>query len=416
MPGSNGRLETADTCCAGSNCVVLEFTNHVVDVNPYHKDLGKMTLVPIALVAMLVTDKNGEECIFVVNEALWFGPAMENSLISSNQVRAYGVQLWDNPCDPDHNLFIHNMTTDHIIPLEMDGIVACAETRVPTNDEILGLPHVHITSDVPWHLKNALYRIQTMEVGRVTVQRNVSFAETTKESTESSSLFPSVTNPGVSGEMDPDLWQAPDFSVIHNQRFDSGFPYSDINTPDLTFTNISAVYSSSFADEVTSVYPHPQGLATLLRTGGFSVKAQTRSQAMLAPAVADAVDELVRATCSIEYHPNDFSKHRHCQMKCEDLEKKWHISKKSAEKTMQHTCQEGTRNAPMPLARQYPTGHDRNHFNHLDGKWYTDVFFNSVASTGGYSCALLVYSGKFCWTQCLTTKADVDKAIELFCY
>ncbi len=64
LPGTNGRIETdshADTCCAGSNCVVVEFTNHVINVYPYHKDLGKMKSVPIASVATLAMDLNGQE-------------------------------------------------------------------------------------------------------------------------------------------------------------------------------------------------------------------------------------------------------------------------------------------------------------------------------------------------------------------
>ena len=200
VPGSNGRLETgshADTCCAGNNCVVIEFTNHVVDVYPYHKDLGKMASVPIATVATLVTDVDGQECIFVINEALWFDPTMEHTLISTNQVRSYGVQLWDNPCNPAHGLLIHNTTTSHIVALEMDGIVACVETRAPTDKEICHLPHVHITCAVPWHPKNASYRFQHMEDGHVKVQRNVCFAETNKEATASSSLIPSVANPEI---------------------------------------------------------------------------------------------------------------------------------------------------------------------------------------------------------------------------
>ena len=94
--------------------------------------------------------------------------------------------------------------------------------------------------------------------------------------------------------------------MVHNQRFDPGFPHSDVPTPDLTFKNISCVYSSSFADEACFQFPREQGLATLLRTGGFSVKTQTRSQAKLVPVVEQAVDESVRA---IEYRPEDFSKH-----------------------------------------------------------------------------------------------------------
>ena len=252
MPGSSGRLETdshADTCCAGSNCVVLEFTNSVVDVFPYHKDLGKMASVPIATVATLVTDKEGQQCIFVINEALWFGPTMKNSLISTNQVRSYDVQVWDNPCDPVHPPCIHNTTTTHLVPLEFEGIVAFVESRAPTDKELDSLPLVHITSDVPWHPDKASYRLHHMENGHVTVQRTVSSAVTSKEATESSSLIPSVANPGILPSLSSDDWCSPDFSVVHNQRFDSKFPYSDLSTPDLNFRSISCVYSSSFADE-----------------------------------------------------------------------------------------------------------------------------------------------------------------------
>ena len=174
------------------------------------------------------------------------------------------------------------------------------------------------------------------------------------------------------------------------------------------------LYSSSFADEACFQFPREQGLATLLRTGDFSVKAQTRSQAKLAP-VIEAVDGSVRATGAIEYRPGDFSRHRHSTTKCEDLMEKWHISKKCTKKMMQCTRQEGTRSAKVPLACQYPTGNDHNKFNRLDGRRFADVFFNSVISTGSYKCAIIIYSGEFCWTMPLTTKKHVDKDIVVFC-
>ena len=66
--------------------------------------------------------------------------------------------------------------------------------------------------------------------------------------------------------------------------------------------------------------------------------------------------------------------------------------------------------------RQDPTGNDHNKFNRLDGRWHADVFFNSVISTGGYKCAIIIYSGEFCWTMPLISKKHVDKVIEIFCY
>ena len=41
--------------------------------------------------------------------------------------------------------------------------------------------------------------------------------------------------------------------------------------------------------------------------------------------------------------------------------------------------------------------------------------FNSVVSKGGHTCAIIIYSGEFCWTMPLTSKVHVDKAIEIFC-
>ena len=183
MPGTIGRIESdshADTCCAGRNCVVLSFTNQVIDVYAFCQELGPMTSVPIASVATLATDKDGREVILVINEALWFGQQMDHSLISSNQVRANEVELWDNPCDSLHEMCIYNPASDYPVPLEMDGIVAFAETRAPTTDEIRNLPHVELTSEVPWKPEFATYNLISYGQEYVGVRRQVSFADTVK--------------------------------------------------------------------------------------------------------------------------------------------------------------------------------------------------------------------------------------------
>ena len=101
-------------------------------------------------------------------------------------------------------------------------------------------------------------------------------------------------------------------------------------------------------------------------------------------------------------------------MSKEELMSKFHIGPKTAEKTLQHTRQDGTRHAKFPLSRQYPTGHDHNRYNRLDGEWYADVFFNSTTSTEGHTCALVIYNGEFCWTKPLMSKSEVGKVARLF--
>ena len=67
-----------------------------------------MKSVPIASVATVATDIDGRDVLLIVHEALWFGAAMSNSLLSSNQVRSSGVRIWENPCDTAHILSIYD--------------------------------------------------------------------------------------------------------------------------------------------------------------------------------------------------------------------------------------------------------------------------------------------------------------------
>ena len=45
----------------------------------------------------------GQTYILVINEGLYYGNKMEHSLINPNQIRAYGIPLWDNTYDHSRN-------------------------------------------------------------------------------------------------------------------------------------------------------------------------------------------------------------------------------------------------------------------------------------------------------------------------
>ena len=176
LPGTTGRVESdshADMCCAGRNCVDLSFTNHVIDVYAFCQELGPMKLVPIALAATLATDKNGVEVRLII---ILFGQQMDHTLLSSNQVCANDVELWNNPCDPYHDSSVFNPASNHPVLLEMDGIVAFAETRAPITKEIRELPHVELTSDVPWKPQFAAYNVVPYGEECVGVRRSAAAA------------------------------------------------------------------------------------------------------------------------------------------------------------------------------------------------------------------------------------------------
>lgn len=84
-----GRCEMdshADTCVAGNNCIVLEYTGHHATVEAYSPDYASKE-IPIATVATTYDSPNsGETFALIINEALYFGDTLSFSLLCPNQL------------------------------------------------------------------------------------------------------------------------------------------------------------------------------------------------------------------------------------------------------------------------------------------------------------------------------------------
>ena len=84
----SGRCEMdshADTCVAGSNCVVLEYTGRSAEVEAYSPDYPSKQ-IPIATVATAYDcPTSGATYVIIINEALYFGDSLPFSLLSPNQ-------------------------------------------------------------------------------------------------------------------------------------------------------------------------------------------------------------------------------------------------------------------------------------------------------------------------------------------
>ena len=85
----------ADTCALGSNFIILHYTGRVCDVAPYNSQAYEpQRNIPIVTAATAYTNQEtGEVSIIVINEALWFGENLTNSLINPNQLRYTGVKV-----------------------------------------------------------------------------------------------------------------------------------------------------------------------------------------------------------------------------------------------------------------------------------------------------------------------------------
>ena len=90
----DGRIELdshVDTFIAGRNCALLHCTEHFCDNIPSSDDPESKTNIHIVQVATEHTTASGRSCALVINEALHM-LELENSLMSPNHLRDYGVQ------------------------------------------------------------------------------------------------------------------------------------------------------------------------------------------------------------------------------------------------------------------------------------------------------------------------------------
>ena len=105
--------------------------------------------VPIVSAATAFTcQRTGQTYILVINEALWFGDRLENSLINPNQLRFGGAIVNDNPFDPQIPISIQTDEVD--IPLELAGTTIFFASSTPTPTELDNCPHIHLTRDSEW--------------------------------------------------------------------------------------------------------------------------------------------------------------------------------------------------------------------------------------------------------------------------
>ena len=141
----------ADTCCLGKNFVVLEYTIRTADVYAYDKSIKPIEGVPIVTGATAWDHPvTNETFIIVINEALYYGNKLDHSLINPNQIRAYGLDFWDNPFDKQRGLCIE--ADEHVtIPLSTQGTKVLFNSRAPTDLELNECHRIEITARQEWN-------------------------------------------------------------------------------------------------------------------------------------------------------------------------------------------------------------------------------------------------------------------------
>ena len=148
--GNNELDSHADTCVLGANFVITQYTGRECDVVPYNDQYAAVTGVPIVSGATAWTDPDtADTWIIIIHEAVWMADSMSHSLWNPNQLRAYGIDVEDNPSRGQ----LHIASTEHdfkIPLLKMLGTNVLFESRTPTQQELDGCQHIHLTSPHTW--------------------------------------------------------------------------------------------------------------------------------------------------------------------------------------------------------------------------------------------------------------------------
>ncbi len=129
--------------------------------------------MPIVSAATAFTcQASGLTYILIINEGLWFGDRLSNSLINPNQLRFSGITVHDNPFNPVEPIGID--TPELRIPLTMEGTIIFFHSSTPTVLELDTCPHIHLTSDAEWnpHTVQLAAYARTVEVGVKTTDVN----------------------------------------------------------------------------------------------------------------------------------------------------------------------------------------------------------------------------------------------------
>ena len=162
---NNEADSNADTCCLGSNFMILNMTTRTADVYPYDDSYAPVANVPIVSGATAWKDPtDGNTYILIFHESLYYGTKLKHSLINPNQLRHNGIDFWDNPYDPDHKLAIQ-VDRGPTLPMQYEGTKLIFETHVPSNDELQNCQHIEMTSIMPWEPREVrLGKVQTKQL------------------------------------------------------------------------------------------------------------------------------------------------------------------------------------------------------------------------------------------------------------
>jgi hypothetical protein len=147
----------ADTCAAGPNTTIIEYTDQMVSITDFSDQLEAMKNIPIGTVAMAYDDPHdGSTMIHIIHKALLMNDLVKTTLLCPNQLRSNGIIVDDvpvhlsHPSQPPSTHSMYVPEVDFRLPLVLSGVISIIDTRTPTQEELDTCQWVKLTNDVNW--------------------------------------------------------------------------------------------------------------------------------------------------------------------------------------------------------------------------------------------------------------------------
>ena len=145
----------ADTCCAGRHVRVESFVEgKSVTASGFANTMESIKDLPIANVLFAYDLPDGEVFILRVNNCIYLGEAMEDSLLCLNQCRENGIQIYTRPkvyCPNDKTAeSICCPESGKTFPIQHHGPLPFLLVRHPTQNETMSCEYIDLTMDSEW--------------------------------------------------------------------------------------------------------------------------------------------------------------------------------------------------------------------------------------------------------------------------
>ena len=144
----------ADTCCAGRHARVESFLEgRTVSASGFSNTMPVMENLPLANVVYAYDTQDGETFILRVNNSIYIGDQVEDSLLCPNQCRENGILIDTRPsisCNNESAATMECPQRDLRIPICHHGPLLFIPARRPTMNEMLTCSYIDITSEAEW--------------------------------------------------------------------------------------------------------------------------------------------------------------------------------------------------------------------------------------------------------------------------